>query len=298
MVHQVVPAGYVNLTPHPVGVPDVVEGGLYDAVFRNAPAARSGYDWVSGVVFNDANGNGLRDIFSEVEQCQGLPICDDPGDGFVWLRGYVYRDVDAVLNAPDGLKGAADVGLAAVPVTATAGTWTASGATDASGFYSLQMPAGPGQVTVALPAGYIALTPPTVSYDASNNVHTFRVDFAVISATECASDGVVHGYVYSDTNSDGVFVLGTDTPTLGEATVGYGGQTQRTNWAYAFACVPAGAGTVTSTNPAGYVNTTPNSVNVTVPAGGLTSANFGKAFAQIPLALRYAYIPIVYWPGP
>lgn len=228
----------------------------------------------------------------------GSPICGDPG-GFIWLQGYVYQDADGVLNAPDGLKGAADVGLAAVPVTATVGTWTAAGSTDASGFYFLQVPAGPGQVTVTLPAGYIALTPPTVSYDASVSLHTFRVDFAAISATaQCASGGVVHGHVYSDTNGDGVFVLGVDTPTLGEATVGYGGQVQRTNWMYAFVCVPAGDGVVTSTNPAGYTNTTPNSVNVTVPDGGLASANFGKAFVSIPIALRYAYIPIVFRPGP
>jgi len=80
--------------------------------------------------------------------------------------------------------------------------------------------------------------------------------------------------------------------------VGYGGQVQQTNWMYAFACVPAGDGVVTSTNPAGYTNTTPNSVNVTVSAGGLAGADFGKAFAQIPLALRYAYLPIVYRLGP
>jgi hypothetical protein len=65
---------------------------------------------------------------------------------------------------------------------------------------------------------------------------------------------------------------------------------------YAFACVPAGDGVVTSTNPAGYTNTTPNSVNVTVPSGGTANANFGKAFGQIPIALRYAYIPIVMRP--
>jgi len=363
-VYQVVPAGYVNLTPNPVGVPGVVEGGLYDVVFRDALAAPFGYGWVRGVVFNDVNGDGLRNIFSEVglagvtvqastgasmqtlgdgsyffllpagsrtitqtnlagwvsttpdvvpvtvasqgahevnfgdQLCQGLPTCYDPPDGFIWLQGYVYRDADAVLNAPDGLKGAADVGLAAVPVTATVGTWTAAGSTDASGFYFLQVPAGPGQVTVTLPAGYIALTPEVVSFDASD-VSLLRVDFAVISATQCGTGaGVVHGYVYSDTAPVGQFVLGQDGPTLSDATVGYGGQTQQTNWMYAFVCVPAGSGAVTSTNPAGYTNTTPNSVNVAVPGGGSVSANFGKAFVQIPLALRYAYLPIVYRPGP
>jgi hypothetical protein len=121
----------------------------------------------------------------------------------------------------------------------------------------------------------------------------------VISTTQCAPNtGVVNGYVYSDTFQNGQFIVGVDGPTLGDAMVGYGGQTQQTNWVYAFACVPAGDGVVTSTNPAGYTNTTPNSVNVTVPSGGTASANFGKAFAGIPIALRYAYIPIVFRPGP
>jgi len=361
VVYQVAPTGYVNLTPNPVGVPGVVEGGVYNVVFRNALAAPPGFGWVRGVVFNDANGDGLRNIFSEVglagvtvaasdgqskqtlgdgsyffllpaggrtvtqtnlsgwrsttpdvvavtvasqgahevnfgdQQCQGLPICNDPPEGFIWLHGYVYRDVDAALNAPDGLKSAADIGLVSAPVTATSGTWTAAGNTDASGFYFLQMPAAPGQVTLTLPAGYIALTPHVVSYDASNSVNTLRVDFGVISTTQCASStGVVNGYVYSDTFQNGQFIVGVDGPTLGDATVGYGGQTQQTNWMYAFACVPAGGGVVTSTNPAGYTNTTPNSVNVTVPGGGSVSANFGKAFAGIPIALRYAYVPIVF----
>jgi uncharacterized repeat protein (TIGR01451 family) len=364
VVHQVVPAGYVNLTPNPVGVPGVVEGGLYDVVFRDALAAPFGYGWVRGVVFNDANGDGLRNIFSEVglagvtvqastgasmqtlgdgsyffllpagsrtitqtnlagwvsttpdvvpvtvasqgahevnfgdQLCQGLPTCYDPPDGFIWLQGYVYRDADAVLNAPDGLKGAADVGLSSVGVNALVGTWSASANTDGSGFYYMQIPRGPGQVTVTLPAGYIALTPEVVSFDASD-VSLLRVDFAVISATQCGTGaGVVHGYVYSDTAPVGQFVLGQDGPTLSDATVGYGGQTQQTNWMYAFVCVPAGSGVVTSTNPAGYTNTTPNSVNVTVVSGETASANFGKAFVQIPLTLRYAYMPIVYRPGP
>ena len=359
VVYQVVPAGYVNLTPNPVGVPGVVEGGLYDVVFRNAPAAPPGFGWVRGVVFNDANGDGLRNIFSEVglagvtvaasdgqsmatladgsyffllaagsrtitqtnlagwvsttpdvvpvtvalqgahevnfgdQQCQGLPICDPPQPGYAWLYGYVYRDADAVLNAPDGLKSAADDALASVDAWASIGTFTGSDGTDASGFYYLEVPAGSGQVTYTLPAGYIALTPPLVPVNAPDGGYV-RVDFGVISATQCASStGVVNGYVYSDTFQNGQFIVGVDGPTLGDATVGYGGQTQQTNWMYAFVCVPAGGGVVTSTNPAGYTNTTPNSVNVTVPGGGSVSANFGKAFQQIPIALRYAYVPIV-----
>jgi uncharacterized repeat protein (TIGR01451 family) len=302
-VYQVVPAGYVNLTPNPVGVPGVVEGGVYDVVFRNALAAPPGFGWVRGVVFNDVNGDGLRNIFSEVglagvtvaasdgqsmqtladgsyffllpagartvtqtnltgwvsttpdvvtlnvasqgahevnfgdQLCQGLPICDPPQPGYAWLYGYIYRDVDAVLNAPDGLKSAADDALASVDAWASIGTFTGSDDTDASGFYYLEVPAGSGQVTYTLPAGYIALTPPLVPVNAPDGGRV-RVDFGVISATQCASNtGVVNGFVYSDTFQNGQFILGVDGPTLGDATVGYGGQTQQTNWMYAFVCV-------------------------------------------------------------
>jgi uncharacterized repeat protein (TIGR01451 family) len=361
VVYQVVPSGYVNLTPNPVGVPGVVAGGVYDVVFRDALAAPPGFGWVRGVVFNDVNGDGLRNIFSEVglagvtvaasdgqsmqtlgdgsyffllpagartvtqtnlagwvsttpdvvtlnvasqgahevnfgdQLCPpGSPICAPPQPGYAWLYGYVYRDADAVLNAPDGLKSAADDALASVDAWASIGTFTGSDGTDANGFYYLEVPAGSGQVTYTLPAGYIALTPPLVPVNAPDGGRV-RVDFGVISATQCAAGtGVVNGFVYSDTFQNGQFILGVDGPTLGDATVGYGGQTQQTNWMYAFVCVPAGSGTVTSTNPAGYTNTTPNSVNVTVPDGGSVSANFGKAFQQIPIALRYAYVPIVF----
>jgi uncharacterized repeat protein (TIGR01451 family) len=362
VVYQVVPPGYVNLTPTPVGVPGVVEGGVYDVVFRNALAAPFGYGWVRGVVFNDVNGDGLRNIFSEVglagvtvqasgganmqtlgdgsyffllpagpqaivqtnlagwvsttpdvvpltvnsqgahevnfgdQPCQGLPVCEQPNSGYGWLYGYVYRDADAVVNAPNGFKTAADEAMESVDIWASIGTFTGSDGTDASGFYFMQVPAGSGQVTYTLPADYIGLTPLAVPVNVSIGGQV-RVDFGVISTTQCAPNmGVVNGFVYSDTLADGQFVLGVDGPTLSDATVGYGGQTQQTNWMYAFACVPAGDGVVTSTNPAGYTNTTPNSVNVTVPDGGVASANFGKAFAGIPLALRYAYIPIVMRP--
>jgi uncharacterized repeat protein (TIGR01451 family) len=359
VVYQVVPPGYVNLTPTPVGVPGVVEGGVYDVVFRNALAAPPGFGWVRGVVFNDVNGDGLRNIFSEVglarvtvqasdganmqtlgdgsyffllpagpqaivqtnlagwvsttpdvvpltvnsqgahevnfgdQPCQGLPVCEQPSSGYGWLYGYVYRDADAVVNAPNGFKTAADEAMESVDIWASIGTFTGSDFTDSGGFYYMQVPAGSGQVTYTPPADYIGLTPLAVPVNVSIGGHV-RVDFGVISTTQCAPNmGVVNGFVYSDTLADGQFVLGVDGPTLSEATVEYSGQTQQTNWMYAFACVPAGDGVVTSTNPAGYTNTTPNSVNVTVPDGGVASANFGKAFGQIPIALRYAYIPIV-----
>ncbi|MCS7062940.1 MAG: hypothetical protein NZM04_02640 [Methylacidiphilales bacterium] len=359
-VFQVVPPGYVNLTPNPVGVPGVVEGGVYNVVFRNALGAPVGFGWVKGVVFNDANGDGQRNIFSEVGlggwtvtasdgqtmqtladgsyffllaaggrvitqtnqtgwvattpalvpvvvasqgvhevnfgvwQCPpGSPVCVDPPEGYAWLFGYVYRDADATLNAPDGLIGPGDDPLALVDVWTTIGTFSASDATDASGFYYVQVPAGNGVVSYTLPSGYVALTPAAVPLSAPDTGR-LRVDFGMINATQCAAGtGIVNGFVYSDTIPVGQFLLGVDGPTLTEAPVTFGVQTQRTNWMYAFACVPSGSGTVSAGNPAGYTNTTPNSVGVTVPSQGAASAHFGKAFQNIPVGPRYAYVPIV-----
>ncbi|MGQ9814740.1 MAG: hypothetical protein ACUVR3_06250, partial [Candidatus Roseilinea sp.] len=261
-VFQVVPAGYVNLTPNAVGV-SVVEGGVYEVVFRNAVQAPAGYGWVRGVVFNDANGDGTRNIYSEVGlanvtvsasdgqtmqtlgdgsyffllaagprvltqtnlagwasttpdvapvtvasggahevnfgdwQCPpGAPICSDPPEGYAWLFGYVYRDADGALNLPDGIMSAADVGLVSVDVNATIGTFDGTDATDASGFYYMQILAGSGVVTYTLPAGYLALTPASVPVNPNDGLR-LRVDFGVISSTLCGSgQGVVNGCVY------------------------------------------------------------------------------------------------------
>jgi len=257
--------------------------------------------WVSttpDVVPLTVNSQGAHEVNFGDQPCQGLPVCEQPNSGYGWLYGYVYRDADAVVNAPDGFKTAADEAMESVDIWASIGTFTGSDFTDSGGFYYMQVPAGSGQVTYTPPADYIGLTPLAVPVNVSIGGHV-RVDFGVISTTQCAPNmGVVNGFVYSDTLADGQFVLGVDGPTLSEATVEYSGQTQQTNWMYAFACVPAGDGVVTSTNPAGYTNTTPNSVSVMVVSGGTASANFGKAFVQIPTALRYAYVPIVFRPGP
>lgn len=361
-VFQIVPSGYVNLTPNPVGVVGVTSGGVYEVVFRNAAQAPAGYGWVRGVVFNDANGDGLRNIFSEVGlanvmvsasdgqsmatngdgsyyfllpaggrtltqtnlvgwvsttpdvvaltvasqgahevnfgdwQClPGSPLCDPVPDGYARIYGYVYRDADATLNAPDGLKGVDDQGLALVEVWGDLGVYTDT--TDASGLYFFDVPVGLVEVSLPNPpAGTLMLTPQSVGVSAPEGGYV-RVDFGVISSTVCGSGfGVVNGYVYSDTLTNGQFLIGVDGPTLTQAAVTLGSQTQHTNWMYAFACVPTGSQTVASTNPAGYTNTTPNSVAATVSDGQATTVNFGKAFQNVPIALKYAYVPIVMKP--
>lgn len=357
-IFQTVPSGYVNLTPNPVGVADVTSGGVYDVVMRNAPQAPSGFGWVRGVVFNDENQDGFRNVLSEVglggvsvaastgATTQTLDdgsyffllpagartitqtnlagwrsstpdvvvvnvtsggvhevnfgdwlcasaslICEDPPPGQARIYGYVYRDADAVLNAPTGLKGVDDEGLPLIEVWANVGVVT--DVTDASGLYVLDVPAG--LVSVQLPtppSGYVGLSPLGVGLNAPAG-GTLRVDFAVVSSTVCSSGyGIVSGHVFSDTLGDGDFIIGLDEPTLTEASVTLGSQTQHTNWAYAFVCVPVGNPTVQSTNPPGYTNTTPNSVSATVSDGQTTQVDFGKAFQG--LSIRYyAYVPIV-----
>src|SRR5206468_397782 len=49
------------------------------------------------------------------------------------------------------------------------------------------------------------------------------------------------------------------------------------NGSYLFTNVPAGSYTVRETDPSGYISTTPNTVPVSVAAGGAAKANFGDA---------------------
>ncbi len=155
------------------------------------------------------------------------------------------------------------------------------------------------EVSVTVPSGYQLLTPSPLGMELQAG-QTRRLDFALVSDSDipslCGSGsyGIVSGYVYSDTLSDGQFVIGIDQPTLTPAVVSVGSQTQSTNWAYGFTCVPSGSAVVTSTNPSGYTNTTPNTVTVNVPASGTVDAvNFGKAFESAPVNLYRVFVPIV-----
>ena len=223
----------------------------------------------------------------------GSPVCDPVSPGYARLYGYVYEDADAALNLPDGMKGPGDAGLPLVEVQANGGAITDT--TDSQGLYYMDVPAG--LISVILPnppAGYLSLSPSSVAVNAPDQSYV-RVDFAVISSTVCGSGsfGVVNGFVYSDTLEDGQFIIGIDEPTLTEATVTLGSATQRTNWMYAFACVPAGSQDVNSTNPAGYTNTTPNAVSAGVSAAGSVQVDFGKAYQGPPVRLYYVFAPIV-----
>ncbi|MCS7061639.1 MAG: hypothetical protein RMN25_10820 [Anaerolineae bacterium] len=362
-----VPAGLVSLSPNPVGLAAVVEGDVRDAIFRVAAPAPPGFGWIKGVVFNDANGDGQRNIFSEpgipgvnvqtssgqsaqtagdgsyyflvpagsrtITQtnlagwvsttpdvvvltvasqgayevnfgdriCEaGAQSCTPPPAGMTWLVGYVYEDTDQALNVPDGLIGGTDLPLGGVLITVDDGPNTYTATTNVNGFYEVLVNAASlASVEAALPSGYLSLTPNPVGINLPAG-QMRRMDFGLVNTANLPCDsgthGIVNGFVYSDTLVNGQFIIGVDQPTLTPAVVSVFTKTQNTNWMYAFTCVAAASVSVSSTNPAGYTNTTPNSVNATVNNAQATRVDFGKAFQSIPLGLRYAYVPIVQRP--
>ncbi len=93
--------------------------------------------------------------------------------------------------------------------------------------------------------------------------------------------GVIRGTVYNDVNANRV--RDTGESSLSNVTIGlYDGgggliasQITNSSGAYMFSGLVPGNYTVVETDPTGYVSTTPNSVAVTVPAGGTQTVDFG-----------------------
>jgi hypothetical protein len=93
--------------------------------------------------------------------------------------------------------------------------------------------------------------------------------------------GSVSGTVYNDLNGNGVQNPGEPglpgvTITLrNNANAVVATTTTDANGNYSFTNLPVGAYSVTETDPAGLVSTTPNTVAVNVTSGGTATANFG-----------------------
>ncbi|MFZ1599037.1 MAG: SdrD B-like domain-containing protein, partial [Anaerolineae bacterium] len=227
-VRETDPSGWSSTTSNNVPV-TVPAGGLGHADFGDQLIAS-----VSGVVFNDLDGDGVQDP-------------GEPGIGGVTVQ---------LINPSTG-------SVVATTVTAGDGSYifrsVTPGAytvreTDPTGFNSTT----PNDVSVSVPAGGAAVA----------NFGDRQV-------------GTVSGVVFNDINGNGS-QQGSEAGLAG-VTVGLydGGNnliattTTAGNGSYLFLNVPPGSYSVRETDPAGFLSTTPNSVNVTVPAGGSASANFG-----------------------
>ena len=106
--------------------------------------------------------------------------------------------------------------------------------TNSFGFYEVLMDAAAlVLVKATLSSGYLSLTPNPVGATLPDG-SLRRADFGLLNAANlpCNSNtnGIVNGFVYSDTLSDGNSIIGADQPTLANAKVSVPMQTQSINW--------------------------------------------------------------------
>lgn len=222
------PAGFVSTTPNIVPV-SVTSNGVATANFGDQQVGA-----ISGVAFNDLNGNGIQDF--------GEP----------------------------GLSGVA------VQLTTANGTVLSSTVTNGTGGYLFPgLTAGNYRVIETTPNGFVSTTP--------DNVPVVLPPGGAGSANFGDRQlGVISGVVFYDINSDGrqgngeSGLAGVVIQLLNAAGTVIAQTETNVSGHYLFTDLSAGNYTVREQQPTGFVDTTPNSVNVTLPAGGSGTANFGE----------------------
>jgi uncharacterized repeat protein (TIGR01451 family) len=226
------PTGFTSSTPNSWPVTLLEPGASGSANFGDLLIGS-----ISGVVYNDLNGNQAQDP-------------DEPGIGNVPVR-------------LQGTNNATDITLS----TAGNGSYLFTGV--AGGSYS---------VTESDPTGFTSTTPNLIGVVLPANTSA-TVDFGD------QVQGTVSGVVYNDLDRDGYRDPGE--PGLGGVLITLqdgGSETATTtpDGLYLFLGVPADTYSVVETDPAGFLSQTPNTVPVTVTAGGSASANFGDyAYAGV-----------------
>ncbi len=246
LVREIDPAGFDSTSPNAVAV-NIPLGGAAVVDFADQQQTT-----VAGSVYNDSNGNALRDA------------------GDVGIAGVTIQLFSA---GPDALLGSADDLLVATKITAAAGSYSFTNV--APGSYLVR--------ELADPSGFVSTTPNSLAVTVSA--------FGSASAQFGEQlQGSIAGTVFNDANGDGLrdpteagvaavtvkLIAAGPDGVLGTADdVVAGTITTNANGVYSFVSQPAGAYTVTETLPAGYVSTTPKVVAVTLPVGGVANAQFG-----------------------
>jgi len=320
-VEETDPPGYTSTTANVVSV-SLPPAGTVTANFGDQFQGR-----VSGVAFNDANGNGSKDAgestvggveiwldgmistttsgdgaysFSDVPEgshtvAAAVPVGfvhTTPGEVLVSVApggsgcahfgfqrqgtvgGVVFEDLNG-----DGVQEAAEDGIGNVTLELWQdGTRIATTATGGDGAYEFtDVNAGNYTVQEKDPAGTFSTTPNEVAVSVATGG----------SATANFGDqrtGTISGAAFSDLNGSGVQdaggngIVGVVVKLLQEGSL-IEATTTDGDGAYCFIGVTAGRYTVEATRPAGFINTTPREVIVSVASGGSGSANFG--FQQV-----------------
>jgi protocatechuate 3,4-dioxygenase beta subunit len=188
------------------------------------------------------------------------------------VSGKVFNDING-----DGVQGTDEPGIAGVSVALIDSAGIAAGppvGTDGSGAFAFSGLA-PGNYTVKEtdPAGYVSTT---------DNVLLVSVPSggAAVANFGDRRTATVAGIVFDDINGDGIQSMAETgipdvTVTLTDSDGNIKTAKTGTDGAYLFENVTPGVYKVKETDPADYVSTTANEVTVTVPAGGIGTANFG-----------------------
>jgi large repetitive protein len=165
--------------------------------------------------------------------------------------------------------------------------------TAADGTYSFtNLPAGTYTLTETQPSDYAdgRETAGTTGGSPSDNILTaITLPAGTASTSNLFGERAVsiNGYVFKDPQRDGTD--GGSEPRIGNVIiilrnaggVEIGRTTTGADGAFAFANLPAGTYTIEEVQPAGYGSSTPNSVQVTVTAGGAQSIKFGETVSSI-----------------
>jgi len=184
----------------------------------------------------------------------------------------VFDDPDG-----DGVRDAGESGLGGVTVELLdgGGNVVATTTTGADGGYSFPgVTPGAYAVRETDPAGFTSTTLNTVPVNVS-------ADGAATASFGDQMQGTVSGAVFNDLDGDGTRDPGE--PGIGGVAIELidaGGRVVATtvtagNGDYSFAGVAPGNYAVRETDPDGFASTTPNTVPVTIPAGGSISVQFG-----------------------
>src|SRR6266540_4021305 len=188
------------------------------------------------------------------------------------ISGTVFSDLNG-----DGTLDTGEIGIGGVTIELVDanGIVIATTTTLADGSYSFTgVVAGNYTVRETDPSGYSSTTPNTVALSVGAG-STGTANFGD------RRQGSVSGSVFKDLNGNGT--QDTGESGLGGVTIQLldsngtviATTTTAGDGSYIFTGVTPGSYTVRETDPTGYVSTTPNTVPVTIGAGGAASANFG-----------------------
>lgn len=183
------------------------------------------------------------------------------------IAGVVFNDLDG-----NGVQGPGESGLSGVTVTLDGATSTTTLENGAYIFTGVAL--GSHLVEETDPEGFFSTTCNLVCCCIRSGCSA-RVDFGDQQA------GTVSGRVFNDLDGDGnqgtgeggIAGVTVELRTMTGAVVAT--TTTASDGTYIFTGVVGGSYSVVERDPSGYVSTTPNTVSISVPAGGSATASFG-----------------------